>query len=213
VFDPFFTTKDVGEGTGLGLSICHGIISGLGGQISIDSALGRGTVFRVVLPAHLDAAAPEAEPVAAGTGPALVPQRRHRVMLVDDEPQIAHTMERLLRRDYDITIALCGRDAIEHINQGVRFDAIVTDVMMPNMTGIELTEELQRVAPDQARRLIFLSGGAFTAQTHERLHALGAPQLEKPVTAKELRACIQRVVSEAGARPRSTAAPPIAAAG
>jgi PAS domain S-box-containing protein len=210
VFDPFFTTKDVGEGTGLGLSICHGIISGLGGQIAIDSAPTRGTVFRVVLPPHIgDAvAAPApiaaAEPVVAREG-----QRRHRVLLVDDEPQVAHTMERLLRRDYDITVALCGRDAIDHILRGARFDAIVSDVMMPNMTGIELTEELQRVAPDQAQRLIFLSGGAFTAQTHDRLHALGAPQLEKPVTARELRACVQRVVGEA--RPETAAEPATAA--
>ena len=123
------------------------------------------------------------------------------MLLVDDEPQVAHTMERLLRRDYDITVALCGRDAIDHILRGARFDAIVSDVMMPNMTGIELTEELQRVAPDQAQRLIFLSGGAFTAQTHDRLHALGAPQLEKPVTAKELRACVMRVASDAKPSP------------
>jgi signal transduction histidine kinase/ligand-binding sensor domain-containing protein/CheY-like chemotaxis protein len=196
VFDPFFTTKAVGEGTGLGLSICHGIISGLGGQIAIDSAAGRGTVFRIVLPPHVEAPAPALALVAIEDAPAVAGPRRHRVMLVDDEPQVAHTMERLLRRDYDITIALCGRDAIEHINRGARFDAIVSDVMMPNMTGIELTEELLRVAPDQAQRLIFLSGGAFTAQTHERLHAIGAPQLEKPVTAKELRACVQRIVSE-----------------
>jgi PAS domain S-box-containing protein len=198
VFDPFFTTKGVGEGTGLGLSICHGIIAGLDGQIAIDSAVGRGTTVRVVLPAHTGApTVPVPVPVAAAAEPAAAPPRRHRVMLVDDEPQVVHTMERLLRRDYDITIALCGRDAIDHIARGARFDAIVSDVMMPNMTGIELTEELQRIAPDQARRLIFLSGGAFTAQTHERLHALGAPQLEKPVTARELRACVQRVVTDA----------------
>jgi CheY-like chemotaxis protein len=123
-------------------------------------------------------------------------------MLVDDEPLVAQTIERLLRRDYDVTIARCGRDAIEHIARGVRFDAIVSDVMMPNMTGIELVEELRRVAPDQAQRLIFLSGGAFTAQTRERLDALGAPQLEKPVTAKELRACLSQIVRDHGALPR-----------
>jgi CheY-like chemotaxis protein len=117
-------------------------------------------------------------------------------MLVDDEPRVAHTMERLLRRDYDVTVALCGREAIDHVLGGAWFDAIVTDVMMPNMTGIELTDELQRIAPEQARRLIFLSGGAFTAQAHERLRDLGAPQLEKPVTAKELRACVSRVVND-----------------
>jgi PAS domain S-box-containing protein len=195
VFDPFFTTKDVGEGTGLGLSICHGIITGLGGQISLDSAPGKGTVVRVVLPA--DAAVPvDAGEVEAAPAPATNGGRRHRVMLVDDEPQVAQTIERLLRRDYDITVALCGKDAIDHIARGARFDAIVSDVMMPNMTGIELIEELQRLAPDQAQRLIFLSGGVFTAQTRERLDEIGAPQLEKPVTARELRAWVTRVAGE-----------------
>ena len=118
-------------------------------------------------------------------------------MLVDDEPQVAHSIERLLRRDYDVTIAGCGQEAIDHITRGVRFDAIVSDVMMPNMTGIELLEELQRMVPDQAQRLIFLSGGAFTAQTRERLDQLGAPQLEKPITANELRACVKRIATDA----------------
>jgi CheY-like chemotaxis protein len=99
-------------------------------------------------------------------------------------------------------VALCGQDAIDHIARGARFDAIVSDVMMPNMTGIELLEELQRSVPDQAQRLIFLSGGAFTAQTRERLDQLGAPQLEKPVTARELRACLVRIVRDADSPPR-----------
>jgi PAS domain S-box-containing protein len=198
VFDPFFTTKDVGEGTGLGLSICHGIVSGLGGQISIDSAPGRGTLVRVVLPAKPRDVAPApapvavSEPVAAGND-----QRRHRVMLIDDELQVVQTTERLLRKDYDVTVAVCGKDALALIAQGARFDAIISDVMMPNMTGIDLFEELRRMAPDQAQRVLFLSGGAFTAQTRERLDQLGVPQLEKPVTAKQLRDCVLRIVSDA----------------
>jgi CheY-like chemotaxis protein len=194
VFDPFFTTKDVGEGTGLGLSICHGIVSGLGSQISIESSTvpPTRTVVRVVLPPQRDATA--AKPVDASQPARELRQaRRQRVMLVDDEPHVAQTIERLLRRDYDVTIALCGEEAIGHIRNGIRFDAIVSDVMMPNMTGIELLEELQRMAPDQAQRLIFLSGGVFTPQTRERLDQIGAPQLAKPVTAQELRACVTRI--------------------
>jgi CheY-like chemotaxis protein len=205
-FDPFFTTKDVGEGTGLGLSICHGIVTGLGGQLSLESAPGKGTVVRVVLPGHVEAPAPAPAPALAPApqpAPAVMHEvapspRRHKVMLVDDEPQVAHTMERLLRRDYDITVALCGQEAIDHITNGARFDAIVSDVMMPNMTGIELIEELRRMAPDQAQRLIFLSGGAFTEDTRERLEETGAPQLEKPITAKELRTWLTRVTGAAG---------------
>jgi PAS domain S-box-containing protein len=207
VFDPFFTTKDVGEGTGLGLSICHGIVSGLDGQISLDSTPGRGTTVRVVLPSQLAAEPPAPVPtIVPVSEPALA--RRPRVMLVDDEPMVAQTIERLLRRDYDITIASCGRDALAHVVGGTRFDAIVSDVMMPNMTGIEMLEELRRTAPEQAARVIFLSGGAFTAQTRERLDVLGAPQLEKPVTAKELRACVLRIATEgtAAAEPRAATA-------
>jgi signal transduction histidine kinase/ActR/RegA family two-component response regulator len=213
VFDPFFTTKDVGGGTGLGLSICHGIISGIGGQISIESSAdpdhpvgnlaGTGTIVRVVLPpaprAVLPVAAAPSEPSPAPA--AHRPHRRHRVMLVDDEPQVAHTMERVLRRDYDVTITECGRAALDHIARGERFDAIVSDVMMPNMTGLELLDELQRVAPDQAQRLVFLSGGAFTAETRERLGELRVTQLEKPVTAKELRACVLRIANEDRSQP------------
>jgi PAS domain S-box-containing protein len=201
VFDPFFTTKGIGEGTGLGLSICHGIVSGLGGQISVDSAPGRGTLIRVVLPPAVDSpevAAPPAPPAASN-----VEHRRPRVLLVDDEPLVAQTIERLLRRDYDITVARCGREAIDHVTAGARFDAIISDVMMPNMTGIELVEELQRIAPDQAKRFIFLSGGAFTPQARERLAQVGALQLEKPITAKELRACVLRISREAGPLPET----------
>jgi PAS domain S-box-containing protein len=196
VFDPFFTTKDVGEGTGLGLSICHGIISGLGGQISIESSAvpPTRTVVRVVLPPQREVTAP-IPVVASQSARDLRQAPRQRVMLVDDEPQVAQSIERLLRRDYDVTIALCGEEAIDHIRKGSRFDAIVSDVMMPNMTGIELVEELRRVAPDQAQRLIFLSGGVFTPQTRERLDEIGAPQLAKPVTAQELRTWVTRIAS------------------
>ena len=201
VFDPFFTTKDVGAGTGLGLSICHGIVTGLGGQITIDSAPGNGTTVRVALPAMASQVAPS--PVPAGLPPvpaAVHTARRYRVMLVDDEPKVVETMERLLRRDHDITIALCGQDALDRITRGERFDAIVSDVMMPNMTGIELLDEVQRIAPDQVQRMLFLSGGVFTAETRERLEHIGVPQLEKPITVKELRARVTEIAERAERR-------------
>ena len=220
VFDPFFTTKEVGEGTGLGLSICHGIISGLGGQIAIESppehrvraaeatpgdpaepAEPSGTLVRVVLPPCAGAPATLVAPPRAPTSPG--GSRRPGVMLVDDDPLVAQSIERLLRSDYDITLAHSGREALGHIANGMRFDAIVSDVMMPAMSGIELNEELQRVAPDQAQRMIFLSGGVFSAQTRERLERLGAPQLAKPVAAAELRACVMAMATEKRVSPRS----------
>jgi CheY-like chemotaxis protein/anti-sigma regulatory factor (Ser/Thr protein kinase) len=190
-FDPFFTTKEIGGGTGLGLSICHGIISALGGRITIESAVDRGTLVRVVLP---PAAEPEVAP-ARPTSPALLrPLQRLRVLVVDDEPLVTEMLARVLRRDHDVVAVSCGRAALEQIS-GCWFDAIVSDVMMPNMTGIELLEALVRIDPEQAKRLIFLSGGVFTPETRARLDALGTLQLEKPVSMKELRRAVLGVAA------------------
>jgi CheY-like chemotaxis protein len=189
-FDPFYTTKAVGSGTGLGLSICHGIIGALGGQIAIDSAVGRGTVVRVVLP---PAPAPEIAVARVTTPPlAMRPERLH-VLIVDDEPLVADMLARVLRRDHEVVAVSNGSAALAQISAGTWFDAIVSDVMMPNMTGIELLDALVRLDPEQAKRLIFLSGGVFTQQTRARLDALGTLQLEKPVGTKELRRAVMSV--------------------
>ena len=208
-FDPFFTTKEVGEGTGLGLSICHGIVSGLGGQITIDSTPGRGCLVRVVLPAADVEAAPAPPP-----GPALtdLSPRRRRVLIVDDEPRVAQALERMLHTEYDLTLVSCGATVLEHIASGIRYDAIITDVMMPNMTGVELFDRLEVVAPDQALRVIFLTGGVFTPQTQARLEAAGNPQLQKPISAQELRECVAKLVTTPR-RAARVSAPPRRAAG
>ena len=127
-FDPFFTTKRIGEGTGLGLSICHGIITGLGGQISIDSQLGRGTTVRISLPPSPTArGAPTPEPA-----PAVVidTSGRPRVLVVDDEPAVGNVRRRMLRTDCDVTVLTGGEDALRRVASGERFDVIGTDVMM-----------------------------------------------------------------------------------
>jgi CheY-like chemotaxis protein/two-component sensor histidine kinase len=191
-FDPFYTTKGVGSGTGLGLSICHGIVTALAGHIAIESALDHGTVVRVVLP---PVAAPELV-VAPAPGPELpAPPTRPRVMVVDDEPLVAEMLQRILRRDHDVVAVSCGQAALEQVSSGAWFDAIVSDVMMPNMTGIELLEALVELAPEQAKRLIFLSGGVFSPETRTRLDELGTLQLEKPINTKELRSSVMSVVT------------------
>jgi CheY-like chemotaxis protein len=108
-------------------------------------------------------------------------------------------LARVLRRDHEVVAVSCGRDALEQVSTGVWFDAIVSDVMMPNMTGIELLEALVRLDPMQARRLIFLSGGVFTPETRARLDELGTLQLEKPVGTKDLRRAVMSVAASGGA--------------
>jgi CheY-like chemotaxis protein len=194
VFDPFYTTKAIGGGTGLGLSICHGIVTGLGGQIEVDSVVGQGTRVRVALPPVIVA---PVVVVPATSGPLPVLPARLRVLLVDDEPQVVEVLARLLGRDHEVVTAPCGRTALARVGEGGWFDAIVSDIMMPNMTGLELLDALVAVAPEQAKQMIFLSGGVFTPETRARLDRLGTVQLEKPISTKELRKVVMRV---AGAR-------------
>ncbi len=184
IFDPFFTTKPVGIGTGLGLSICHGIVSDLGGRIQVESEVGRGTVFRVLLPAGQESR------TVLKAAKTYVPGARRSVLVVDDEVMLGRVLQRTLSPHHDVTVLTSGIAALESIERGDRFDAILMDVMMPNVTGMETYERIQREAPEQARRIIFLTGGAFTPRAREFLDHVPNRCLEKPVEAAALLAAI-----------------------
>lgn len=189
VFDPFFTTKPVGVGTGLGLSICRSIISSLGGAIDVESKVTGGTVFRVTLPpapAVAQEGPPPAAPMAKG--------RRVRILVVDDEPAIGEAIRRLLRSEHEIVVLTSATEARELVTRGDRFDAILCDLMMPGMTGMELHADLVRLAPDQAQRMIVLTGGVFTETAKEFLDSVPNLRVEKPFDAASLRAVVRRVV-------------------
>lgn len=186
LFTPFFTTKPHNLGTGLGLSICHRIVSGFGGSITLDSEPGKGSAFRVhLLPARMAPTAP-----AAPTGTAQQPTRRGSVLVVDDERQVALLVQRALAQDHDITTTSGAEEALEKIAAGGRYDLILCDLMMPEVTGMELHARLTRVAPDQADKMIFLTGGAFTTGAREFLKQVQNLVVEKPFTPMALRAVV-----------------------
>jgi signal transduction histidine kinase len=187
LFRPFFTTKPMGVGTGLGLSICHQIVVSLEGEITFESEPGKGTVFRVILPpARLEARdSPRLDHLTD-----LIARRRGRVLVVDDEPLITRTVQRALSKDHDILALSSAEDALAHINSGERFDVILCDLMMPQMTGMDLHTELLRVAQDQAARMIFLTGGAFTPRARAFIDETSNQFIEKPFDAIHLRAII-----------------------
>jgi PAS domain S-box-containing protein len=188
IFDPFFTTKPIGIGTGLGLSICHNIITGIGGRISVASERERGTTFRIELPA----AAMRAEisrPAAVET-PA---NARGSVLVVDDDPTIATVLRRVLK-DHDVTITSGAKQALAVLETGERFDVILSDLMMPEMSGMELHAEITSCFPEEAERMVFMSGGVFTAGANSFLDAVPNLRLEKPFDPRTLRAIVQRFI-------------------
>jgi PAS domain S-box-containing protein len=180
IFEPFFSTKALGKGSGLGLTVCHGIVAALDGRIEVESTPGRGATFRVVLPAD------------AGKEPARADEERERaapaarILVVDDEPLIGKTVRRVLS-GHDVVALTDAHEALERIRRGERFDLVLCDLMMPEMTGMDLHSALAREAPDLARRMIFITGGAFTDGAREFLERTGIPHLAKPFAPAGLR--------------------------
>jgi PAS domain S-box-containing protein len=189
IFDPFFTTKPIGLGTGLGLSICQGIVSALDGEISVESEVGKGSLFRISLPPARDLA----------PAPVLEPHRQKsagvaRVLVVDDEPLIGRVMRRALRADFDVVTIECAREALDRIVAGEHFDVILCDLMMPEMTGMELHAELTAFDRSLAQRMIFVTGGAFTESAQDFLDREGILRAEKPVDVPSIRALIHSLL-------------------
>ncbi len=188
LFEPFFTTKPVGVGTGLGLSICHGIITGLGGKIDVESEPGKGSLFRILL----RAAASEEEAVPAESSS---PGRRGRILVIDDEPMIGVSVRRVLAAEHDVLALPHAREALDHVRAGDRFDLILCDLMMPEMSGMDLHGELVRLDPQQAGRVVFLTGGAFSPRARAFLDGVSNRRLEKPFEPQSLRSLAREFVS------------------
>lgn len=186
IFRPFFTTKAVGVGTGLGLAICHRIVTGLGGDLQVESAVGIGTTFKVLLLPSRSAEAAQ-KPLLERTAPAV---RRARVLVVDDEALIGTVIGRCLSAEHEVLALTQATEALERIARGECFDVILCDLMMPVMTGMEFHAHVEKIAPQQAARIIYLTGGAFTLAARTFLDEVQNQRIEKPFDAQHLRALV-----------------------
>jgi len=193
LFSPFYTTKPPGIGTGLGLPICQRIVTQMGGEIHVESVIGEGTTFRVLLPAAAPTG-PSSGHAAHAAARAPTSLRRGRILVVDDEPMLAAAIRRVLVSQHDVVTTTRAVDALDKLRSGATFDVIFCDLMMPQVTGMELYARIESEFPEHASRVVFLTGGAFTQAARDFLARVSNPTLEKPIDRNGLLALVSERV-------------------
>ncbi len=196
VFDPFFTTKGPGEGTGLGLAVVHGIMENHDGAVTIESKMGEGTIARLFLPC-LETPAIVAPP------PAPTPEQHHegRVLVVDDEPAVRQVAQLFLQRlGYEVTVCSSPSAALEILRGAMaRFDALVTDLNMPEMNGTDLAVEIRRIAPTIA--IVLATGYLGDGAVEQRAAEIGIQEIvTKPYTMATLGQAVHSAIGKSRER-------------
>ncbi len=190
IFDPFFTTKELGKGTGLGLAVVHGIVKNLAGAVTVYSEPGKGTTFKVFLPEIERKAAPEKVDAME------LPTGNERILFIDDEEVLVQLGKEILELlGYEVTAKVNSVEAMEtFLAQPDRFDLVITDQTMPNLTGLKLAERLLTIRPDIP---IILQTGLSEMITLERAKAMGIRAfIMKPLVIRNLAQTIRNLLDE-----------------
>jgi two-component system, cell cycle sensor histidine kinase and response regulator CckA len=190
IFEPFFTTKEVGKGTGLGLAMVYGIVRQSGGGIAVDSAPDAGATFRIVLP-RIGAGSQPRIPKAPS---ARVAAATESILVVEDEPALRNVIRRVLESaGYKVRLATSPGEALSFCEEpGVGIDLVLTDVVMPGMSGIQLAERLAKLRPHL--KVLFMSG--YSEESIER-HAIPAHRLlRKPFDRQALTQKVRAALDE-----------------
>lgn len=188
VFEPLFTTKEVGQGTGIGLAFCHRVLTAHGGSIELMPSEG-GAHFRIHLPLGEDAR-------GADIGPAIqeAVERSGKVLVIDDEHDVAALIAEILRRDgYDVDMVHSGENGLEACASG-EYDAILVDIKMPGIGGQGFLERIRTERPELVERIAFVTGSTMSPETRGFLDNCGCSFLEKPIAPKDIRALAAQIV-------------------
>jgi PAS domain S-box-containing protein len=195
IFDPFFTTRTVGEGTGLGLSVCHGIISEHNGRIYARSQPGKGATFIVELPVVAEPATAET-PDDADEVTRQVTDSPGALLIIDDDPLLLKYLEEfLITRGHDVDAVNNARDA-QSAFRNKKYDLILMDILMPDVSGIELYKKFQRLDKSVGNQVLIMTGDTLGKATRDFLQKTGAPYIEKPFDAEALLSMIDGIISQ-----------------
>ena len=190
IFDPYFTTKEPGKGTGMGLAITLGIITSYGGFVSCESEIGQGTIFEIFFPTIDREVVSEVKPIEV-----VLPGTEH-ILLVDDEEMLAELGKAMLERlGYAVTMRTSSLDAWALFqSKPERFDAVITDQTMPDMTGIDLARQMLRLRPDLP---IILCTGYSNLITEAKAKDYGVKGfIMKPMTKGDISALLRKVLDD-----------------
>jgi CheY-like chemotaxis protein len=184
------TTKPPGEGTGLGLAICHGLVKVMGGEITLASTGPAGSTFRVRLPKARIAGTP-----TRSSRPPKHKGPRLRILVIEDEAILASTLRLALGDRHEIVIANSGTKGLETLASDTRFDVVLCDVMMPDKSGMDVFETIEKEHPELAPRVVFMTGGTFSARADAFFARVSNPRIEKPFSMEEIESLLARVGS------------------
>jgi PAS domain S-box-containing protein len=206
VFEPFFTTKEVGKGTGLGLSQVYGFAKQSGGDVAVESEVGRGTTFTLYLPGAERVAASDQGRLGMGVnqGDALPEHDRgRRVLVVEDNVEVGRFSSQILEDlGYDPTLATNADEALKLLDQANGFDVVFSDVIMPGMNGVDLGREIRRRHPKVP---VVLTSGYSEVLSQEGRH--GFDLIQKPYAAEELSRVLRRLIRHSRSHPNDPDTP------
>jgi len=196
VFDPYFTTKPIGIGTGVGLAVSLGIVEAHGGTLTLDCPAEGGATFTMALPAG----GVDADAAAAVASPKPIEQQS-AILVVDDEAEIRDALAEILSgARHRVVTATSGRDALQRMALQ-HFDAILTDIRMPDLDGRALYQEIEKRWPGRASRVVFVTGDTLASGLREFVSSSGRPVIEKPFLPSEVRRVIAELVVDGGVTP------------